>query len=84
MNLIKPVLILEKSANCDTEVNLGAYIWGEAGGDLSSLWTRAEGEASLTLKSRGWSSEVKAVSATFDTELAIIWSEVLAYNKGKR
>ncbi|XP_023323388.1 conserved oligomeric Golgi complex subunit 1 isoform X2 [Eurytemora carolleeae] len=73
--------IKEKSANCDTEVNLGAYIWGEAGGDLSSLWTRAEGEASLTLKSRGWSSEVKAVSATFDTELAIIWSEVLAYNK---
>jgi len=73
---------IDKCSDCKTELNLGSYIWGEAGSDLSSLWGRGgDGEPGLLLKCRGWSPAVKSLCADFDKNLANLWNDINNINK---
>ena len=77
-------LYAEECDDCGMEDKLGAYIWSETGSDLSFLWSRAEGQAGLTLKCRGWSQSVHGLCSQFDAKLSAQWTDIRNFNEGKQ
>jgi len=73
----------EECDECGMEDKLGAYIWSETGSDLSFLWSRAEGQAGLTLKCRGWSQSVHGLCSQFDAKLSAQWTDIRNFNEGE-